>query len=616
MINGLRIVDFAALAKLELELGPGLNVLSGASGQGKSTVLEALRFVCGLERTKGLGRLVRRGAKQARVELRVCLEPKRLRGLAPRWATLADAGELHLVRTVDTRGRSRAQAGGEGHELEAITLAELREVGQRLAEVYGQGSAPRIVDEAVQRELLDGASRLKTARERFAEVRRALLELAAERDTLADELERRVAEDEAEFDTREVLESLDPRPDEHDTLLAREEDLRDVSAWCEGLAELGTLFRGPGAEWTQRLARVTSRLEADPDDPVLGPLTEALNLLELSQGALDERLEALADQRVELQQILARLGAYRSAARRLGGTPGELAARWAALQDAPSVTELGARLRRLDRELAEAWAVAVAAGTKLSAGRARAARKLEKAVAPRLSELGLERGRFRIRVEANEAKAPAWTHASGQPPPRPHRSNHRAEDSLSPQSVHPQGAPALRGAVAEVEQHLPAAHGLDLTAFEFSPDPTVELAPLAQASGGELSRLFLALGERAAGDAPVLVFDEIDQNLGARLGSQVGDCLADLGAGRQVLVVTHLAPVAARAQVHLGIRRQGGAVVAEPLEGTSRIEELALMIRGEPVTPAARRQAQELLREVRSPVARPQRRRRRRAKSA
>jgi len=597
MINGLRIVDFAALGELELELAPGLNVLSGASGQGKSTVLEALRFVCGLGRTKGLGRLVRRGAKQAQVELRVSLDPKRLRGLDPRWGTWADAGQLRFVRTVDARGRSRAQAGGEGHELEAVSLAELREVGQRLAEVYGQGSAPRLVDEAVQRELLDGASRLKTARERFAEARRALLELAAERDVLAEELERRVAEEEAEFDTREVLEALDPTPGEHDALIAREDALGDVSAWCEGLAELGALFRGPGAEWTQRLERVAGRLEADPDDPVLGPLTEALNLLELSQGALSERLEALADQRVELQQILARLGAYRSAARRLGGTPGELAARWATLQDAPSVTELSARLRRLDRQLAEAWTVALAAGTKLSAGRARAARKLGKAVAPRLDDLGLGRGRFRIRVEASEAAAPPWTH-------------------FPPQSVHPQGAPALRGAVAEVEQHLPTAHGLDLTAFEFSPDPTVELAPLAQASGGELSRLFLALGERAAGDAPVLVFDEIDQNLGARLGSQVGDCLADLGSERQVLVVTHLAPVAARAQLHLGIRRQGGVVVAEPLEGDARIEELALMIRGEPVTPAARRQAQELLREVRAPVAQPQRRRGRRAKSA
>ena len=164
MIHRLQICDFAALHHLELTFGAGLNVLSGASGQGKSTALDALRFATGLGPTKGLTRLVRRGAKQARVELSFSLEPGRLRGLSPRWAERCGSGRVTVARSVDTRGRSKAEVAQELEAAEPLPLSELREVGLRLAEVYGQGSAPRLVEEAVQRELLDGASRLHPAR--------------------------------------------------------------------------------------------------------------------------------------------------------------------------------------------------------------------------------------------------------------------------------------------------------------------------------------------------------------------------------------------------------------------------------------------------------------------
>ncbi|MEZ6185294.1 MAG: AAA family ATPase [Planctomycetota bacterium] len=599
MIEALVIDDFAALRHLELGFGPGLNVLSGASGQGKSTVLEALRFVSGLGRGKGLGRLVRRGSKAARVSLTFRIDPTRLHDMGKPWVERAKAGSLTVTRSVDTRGRSRAEVRVNGGDPEPLAAGELREVGQRLSEIYGQGSAPRLVDEAVQRDLLDQAGRSLGKREAYAAQRQGLYALAAERDALEAQLAARVADEESELDVRATLEGLDPEPREYEELVEREEGLSEVSTWLEGLGELGTLFNGPGAAWVQRLERIANRLEADPDDPVLAPLTEGLNLLELSRGALDERLEALEDQRAELEEIRERLRAFRAAARSVRAAPEQLAARWAALNDAPSVAELGVRLRKHDKALAEAWQRAVAAGTALSAARAQAATQLERAIAPRLQDLGLGRGRVRIRVEPTTAEAPAWT-------------------QFSPPSVHPAGSPSPGGAVAEAEQHLPTAHGLDFVAFEFSPDSAVELAPLAQASGGELSRLFLALGERAAGDAPVLVFDEIDQNLGARLGSSVGACLADLGQGRQVLVVTHLAPVAARAALHQSIQRREGEVVATVLEGAARVEELALMIRGDPVTPAAREQAEELLREApRGPVAQPKRgRKRRRMQSA
>ena len=198
----------------------------------------------------------------------------------------------------------------------------------------------------------------------------------------------------------------------------------------------------------------------------------------------------------------------------------------------------------------------------------------------------------------------------GPQAPDPHASAFSAPTPGAGRSDSRDGAPGrrdpleIRALEPEVASDHPSPHGADLVQLRFSANPALPLGGLDQASGGELGRVFLALGLEAPANAALLVFDEVDQNVGARLGTAVGACLERMSHSRQVLAITHLAPVAARARLHHRITKRKGVTRVETLAGEDRVEELALMIRGEPLTEAARAQARELLEEAQESVLR------------
>ena len=584
MIRRLVLTDFVLVDRLELELGPGLNALSGGSGEGKTLVVEALRFLGG---APGGARLVRRGAAEAVVEASLEVAcPARRQALAAaglgsqEWA--GSQGPLELLRAVDRRGRSRASAGGA-----PVALGALRQGGELLLEVFGQGQAPRLVEEARQLEALDACAGCAAEAAAYAAEREDSLRLARERDALAAEERARRAAGAREEDERGALEALAPAANEWDALLEVEGRL---SAAGHDLSLLGRSVETLDEDEEHGLGRRLRQVLGDLGRlrPASGASharrTEALEALEGGLAQVEAAAELLRRERdafqldeAEAERVRARLAAWRRTARQVGRAPEALAARWAELQSRPDAAGLRRARRELEARLTAALRALEERASALSRARVTEAERLGEAVAAALPALGMSEGRFQAALSPRPDPG-----AAGAIP----ASEGAWEDLLAAEAL--------------VLGREPSSRGRERARFLFAAGPETELSPLETASGGELSRLLLALGRELAarGQVPVLVFDEVDANVGARLGSAVGDCLLGMARGRQVLLVTHLAPVAARAARHVRIVREQGRSRAEALEGQARLLELALMIRGAPLTEAAQEQARELLAEA------------------
>ena len=586
MIRRLVLVDYVLLERLELELGPGLNALSGGSGEGKTLIVEALRLLSG---GPGGARLVRRGAAEAHIAAEVEVgSPARRQALAEAGvvdaAWVASGAPLRLARVIDRRGRSRASANGA-----PVPLTALRSAGQLLVEVFGQGQAPLLCEEAHQLELLDACAGTGPEAAAYARERSEALRLARERDELLERARALEAAGSREEEERAALGALAPEPGEWDALLEAEERLEDAAGDLELLgrsverlsdddeASLALRLRQVLGELHRRGAASARRGEA------LEALEGALAQLEAGAELLRRERDAFETDQAEAERVRARLAAWRRTARQVGRAPEALAARRAELAARPDAASLRREQRAREEQLARLLPGLERRAAGLSRRRRSSAAELGRTVAGTLPGLGMPQGRFEVEL------LPATGDATGTSPALP-------EGTAAWE--------ALERAHELVLAREPAPGGRERSRFTFAAGPGTELAPLSSASGGELSRLLLALASAAASGAgervPVLVFDEIDANVGARLGAAVGDCLTRLAHQRQVLLVTHLAPVAARAARHLRVVREGATSRAELLEGQARLEELAVMIRGHPVTGAARAQAQELLEEARA----------------
>lgn len=604
MLTQLSVRNFVLIESLDLELGEGLNVLSGGSGEGKTLLLNALRFVLGqgANGRAAAARWVRAGADQAKV--RVVFE--------------CPEGKQVLERTLSAAGRGRCSLNDA-----VLPLQAFRARAGRLGEFFGQGQAQRLVQTEAQRDLLDSVAGTRDLVQRFASEREELLTRARTHDRLAREefaLRQDWGEQEAQ---RDALGALAPEPGEFSELIERVDRLEARADQASALASLARDLEGDENGYSDEegladaLATASANLSALQSAwPELAEANETLLqaaelLQEASRGVASVRASAGFDPH-ELDSLRRRESEFRSLARRLGLRPEDLAARWQ-------------RLRTLDPEVLAAERAALALrvrrgrkrldslSAELSAARLGAAERLSQAVLQRLPELGLGEARFEVRVGRSRTDDPLSPGASvGREPdpeavlsaaasdPRPQASSPRSEHPLGSRSGAPgRGDPSGRTDSDLLESQLladhPSPHGADAVELRFSANPALPLAGLDQASGGELGRVFLALGLEAPANAALLVFDEVDQNVGARLGTAVGACLERMSHSRQVLAITHLAPVAARARLHHRITKRQGVTRVETLEGEDRVDELALMIRGEPLTEAARAQARELL---------------------
>lgn len=547
----MRIRDFAVVEELTVPLSPGLNVVSGETGAGKSIMVDALALLLG---GRASSASVRAGSQRAVVE--GVVEMKGLRHVARRLAKLGLASDedAHLVlrREVRAGGRSRSWINDS-----PVTAAALRSVGELLADIHGQHEHQRLLSGGFQREVLDDFG---GCAELAAQVGEAFRRAAGLRKRLASaESRRRELESRADFLRFQLgeIDAANLQPGEDEQLRIEAARLANAETLARESGALHDLLHAGEGAVTDRLADAAARVrrmsETDPGLTALHTaLQDAYHRVTDAAAELAAYGEGVEHDPVRLETLREREAFLHGLKRKYGATVEEVIATGEALQrelDERTATEEDAGA--LAQELAEAEAEWRTAAEALSPQRREAADRLNRATTALFGGLGLEGGRFLVQLE-------------------------------------------------EVEE--PSPRGLEQARFTATMNPGFPPGPLARiASGGELSRVMLALKSVLAGvdDAPVLVFDEIDSGVGGAVAAQVADRLVDVARGRQVLVVTHLARIAARASNHLLVEKDAGGARASAslrrLEPEERVREVARMLDGDPTSESSLRHAGELL---------------------
>ncbi|MBL9061179.1 DNA repair protein RecN [Tabrizicola sp.] len=545
MLHSLDIRDVLIIDRLSLELGPGLNVLTGETGAGKSILLDALGFVLGW---RGRAELVRQGAGQGEVTAVFDLPL----GHAAR-GVLDEAGieaedELILRRVNAADGRKTAFVNDR-----RVSGEVLRDLSDHLVELHGQHDDRGLLNPRGHRALLDAFAGLDLAplRQAWAAQRAARGALAEAEGALA----RAAAEEEFLRHAVAELDKLNPEPGEDEALDARRRLMQGAGRIREDVAKALAALSDEGAEGRMRDALRWLDGAADKAEGRLDSPMEALNraLIELgeAQGGVERALEALDFDPGELERVEERLFAIRALARKhgvladdLGGFAESLRARLAAIDGG------AAGLAKLAKALAEAEAGYGAEASRVTKARAAAAQRLDAAMAAELAPLKMERAVFST----------------------------------------------------EIAQAEPGPDGVDAVTFTVATNPGAPAGPLNRiASGGELSRFLLALKVCLTGDSPglTLIFDEIDRGVGGATADAVGRRLKALAEGAQVLVVTHSPQVAAFGARHWRVEKRvaGGQTLSTVtgLDAGERVEEVARMLAGDTVTEAARAAARVLL---------------------
>ena len=547
MLRALDVRDYVIVEKVSLEPGAGFTVLTGETGAGKSILVDAIELLVG---GRGDAALVREGAERAELsaEFEVPQQAPMTQWIE-RHELQGDPGRIILRRTVDRTGRSRGFINGH-----AATLAQLKEAGEFLVDIHGQHLHQSLLRPAAQRDLLDAHAGCDLLARETAESFRAWKRLEA----VALEAQRNFAAREAEraelHEQRTELKKLASRDGEWAEVTAAHARLQHGSSLLAGAqSSLEALADADGACLPQ-LAAVASRLRAlSEHDDRLAAIVELLQSAEAQAGEAARELRHYAS-RVDLdpdalREVEARIEALHAAARKHRVKPETLPQRQAELESRLAELELAVNPEALEREVGAARERYEAAARRLSAKRKSAAQALSKAVSAGMQQLAMGGGKFAV---------------------------------------------ALR----PLEQ--PGAAGAEEVEFEVASHPSLPLRPLARvASGGELSRISLAIQMVAARESPVgtLVFDEIDAGIGGAVAETIGRSLRRLGKERQVLCVTHLPQVAAQGDDQWAVTKSAArgrlGVQAARLERAARIEELARMLGGAAAT--ARKHAAELL---------------------
>ena len=550
MLRFLRIQHLAVIDSVEVEFEPGLNVLTGETGAGKSILVEAVGLLLG---GRASGDLVRTGEDAASIE-----------------AIFESGGEDLLVRReITAQGRSRAFVNGA-----LATAGALKELSSRLIELHGQHEHQTLLDASTHLDVLDnfgGMSQLAApvaaaydalhaSREELARVRAA----ARDRDTRQDlitfqlgELDRAALRDPGEdaelAALRQVLasaERVERLCSESYTSLYESDDAI--------LAALGGVWR-----------RVAELASLDPQfKPYLDARDGIKSQLEDLAGFLRKYADNVDASPARLQHVEERLALLERLKRKHGPSLGDVIARRDALRR--ELTDLSRgddRIAELERELADARRVFLAAAETLSRERRRAGAAFARALEALVADLAMERTRFEVRF-GEALPESAWS-----------------------------------------------GRGIDAAEFFVSPNPGEELRPLARiVSGGELSRIMLAIKTLTAtsrhgfsdatdrppsASAPGLIFDEVDAGIGGRVADVVGRKLRTLGSAFQVLCITHLPQIAAYADTHFAIEKRVDRgrtrTTVRRLNEPARVEEVARMLGGEAISDGLRASAREML---------------------
>ncbi len=544
MLTELRLRDFVIVDSLELEFGPGFTVLSGETGAGKSILIDALGLALG---ARADASVVREGTRRADISALFRTDPTLDAWLAERELS-GDAGQVWLRRVIEADGRSRALINGH-----PATVAQLRELGDVLVEIHGQHASQSLLRTDGQRALLDrfagtDLSQLAQVHARWREAEKEVQRAQNDARDLSVERER------LQWQHDEIA-PLSPTEGEWEALSVEEKRLAHAASLLEGSKALADGLSDAEDSIAERLHGLQQRLKSLAAlDARLQPAFELLEAATIQAQEAASLLSAYAD-RVDLDpqrlaQTEQRISALFSVARKLKLAPAHLAAeldslraRLDALEQAQDVAALTQRLEAARQEYDDL-------ARRVTAGRERAAAELSVGVTQRIERLGMQGGRLSIAVEPGE----------------------------------------------------PTAHGVDRIEFRVAGHAGATARPLAKvASGGELSRLSLAISELAAqaNPVPTLIFDEADAGVGGAVAEVIGELMRRLGDSRQVLCVTHLPQVAAKGNQHLRVSKErtdtGTVSRIEPLERARRIDEIARMLGGVEITATTRKHARELL---------------------
>ena len=552
MLTHLQIRDFAIIDAIELELRPGLTVLTGETGAGKSILVDALQLLAG---GRAGAEVVRHGAERAEISgtFDLAQAPRELK----QWLeeqSLGGGEELIIRRVVAADGRSRAYLNGQ-----SVPLQLLREAGNILIDIHGQHEFQSLMRSAAQRELLDGYGKHESLASHVGIAHRVWLEILNR--TL--DLETKARDRDAK------LELLRYQVNELNALHLKDGEIVSLTEERARLANRGRLAEGAQSALQQLFeseegsahAGVSRALQAlrnlaslDPKIASVVPVLEEASI-QIKEAAreLEHYRESLDMDSARQDEVEKRLSAIEELARKNRVKPEELIERTGQL-----VTELeGLERAELDlavlkKDLANALDSYRGQAQQLSARRVTAGRALAKDITTRMQTLGMAGGRFQVEV---------------------------TQDGNAD----------------------PAQHGIDQIEFRVTANPGQPLRALSKvASGGELSRLSLAVQVScAARETRCMVFDEVDSGIGGAIAEIVGRELRSLGSRGQVLCVTHLPQVASQGHHHLRVMKltdgKTTRTALTELSSGDRVEELARMLGGVEVTAKAREHAKEML---------------------
>ena len=551
MLELLHIENIAVIEQADVEFGPGLNVLTGETGAGKSIIIDAIGAILGARTSK---ELVRTGAQAALISAELGITPEVSAWLEEAGIPFEPEENIIITRRITAEGKNTCRINGV-----PLSTAQLRDLGDLLFDVHGQNDGRRLLSEASHRRYLDAFGGLEEESRAFAadyshyaSLNRELEEVRsaeADREYRIEKLKREIRE----------LEEADPKDGEEEALRDRANKLQNLEKLQDKLQRAYRCFHGDdddegivslsltaeaAAEQAARYSESLAELAKNIGDfryrgeDIADQLSDALRELEVSPGELDRIEERLS----LFRRLTRRYGSIEAAGERLEKARNEL-------EDVEYLTE---RMEKLEKERQQLRRKLTEAGARLTNGRKAAALKLGKAVEAELTDLSMPGARFQVEFT-------------------------------------PKGGEGFDSG------------GMEDVRFLLSANAGEEPARLSHiASGGELSRIMLALKNvLRGGGEEVLVFDEIDTGVSGIAAQRVGEKLADLAAGRQVLCVTHLPQLAAMADTQFSIvksQREGRTYTqVTRLDENGRKQELARLIGGETITEATLIGAGELI---------------------
>jgi DNA repair protein RecN (Recombination protein N) len=592
MLTELRIRDLAIIDRLDLTFGPGFNVLTGETGAGKSIIIDAVNLLLG---DRASQEVVRAGAERTEVEGTFGLTEAETAKLAPMLAEHGlegdQADEIVLAREVRANGRSVARVNGR-----AVTTALLGEVGNFLVDVHGQGEHLSLLHEREHVGLLDRYAGLGEQVARVAGIVRQIRGLRRQLEGLRqDERERARRIDLLSYQVEEIT-AAKLKPGEEEELDAERKRLANAEQLSELSTEASLLISGGDDEEHGAVDAVGAAEQAltrlariDPSAArLLDQLGEATALLDDIGRELSHYRDSIEFNPRRLQQAEERIHLIHSLQRKYGDTIDDIVTYGErAAAELETITHAGERIEELEADETRLLAELGRLGAQLSEARRAAGERMARAIEAELADLQMGRARFAVNIQWAAETSGAIVDG----------------DSATRIGV-PPGTYAFD------------THGLDSLAFLVSANPGEPLRPLAKvASGGETSRLMLALKTvlGRADETPTLIFDEIDQGIGGRVGGTVGLKLWGLtvrngGKGQaaagdvrhQVLCITHLPQLAAYGDLHYHVAKHvaAGRTTTEVrrLAGETQISELARMMGAD--TDAGRASVVEMMSEV------------------